>query len=123
VVDDDPDLCDMIAICLTSEGYVVSSARDGQQALAEAERFAPSMILLDLWLPRLDGRGFAARLRAGGDDTPLIVLSAADDGPTVARDIGAVAYLAKPFGLDDLLALVGRVVRESQGRQTVAVPR
>jgi two-component system response regulator MprA len=114
VVDDDADLCDMISICLSAEGYAVDSARDGRSALDEVARFAPTLILLDLWLPVLDGRHFAAQLRADGRTTPLIVVSAADDAQSVAREIGSTAFLEKPFAMDDLLGVVARVAGEAR---------
>jgi DNA-binding response OmpR family regulator len=113
VVDDDPDLCDMLTICLSAEGYAVDSARDGRSALDEVARFAPTRILLDLWLPVLDGRKFAARLRADGSITPLIVVSAAEDARSIAREIGSTAFLEKPFVMDDLLGVVARIAGSS----------
>jgi DNA-binding response OmpR family regulator len=114
VVDDDPDLCDLIAICLSTEGYSVASARDGRSALEEVARFAPTLILLDLGLPVLDGRGFAMRLRAAGKSTPLVVVSAAAEARTIAREIGSTAFLEKPFSIDELLDVVARIAGETQ---------
>jgi DNA-binding response OmpR family regulator len=111
---DDPDLCDMLTICLSAEGYTVDSARDGRWALDEVARFAPTLILLDLWLPGPDGRKFAARLRADGSTTPLIVVSAAEDARSIAREIGSTAFLKKPFAMDDLLDLVVRIAGSSR---------
>jgi DNA-binding response OmpR family regulator len=117
VVDDDPDLCDLLAMCLGAEGYAVQTARDGLAALAEVERFAPTLILLDLWMPVLDGRGFATRLREAGRNIPIVVLSAADDGELAARQIGAAAFLEKPFAVGDLLAVVADVLDKSPGAE------
>jgi two-component system, OmpR family, response regulator len=113
VVDDDPLLRQVIRLALEEEGLSVETAADGRQALAQASRCRPRLVILDMGLPLLDGARVAAELRTlYGDGLPLLVISA--DGHVVekARRVGARAHLAKPFELDELTATVHRMLGE-----------
>ena len=113
VVDDDPRMRHVIRSTLEEEGLAVETAADGPQALAQATRIRPRLVILDMGLPLLDGAGLAGELRAiYGDSLPFVVISA--DGHVVekARRVGARAYLAKPFELDELAAAVRQVLGE-----------
>ncbi len=107
VVDDDARIRQALEALLVDEGYAVAMAADGQQALAVARDGAPALVLLDMTLPILDGFQVAAKLRADhGSDVPIVVMSADGHVAEKARLVHAVAYLRKPFRLDDLVALV-----------------
>jgi DNA-binding response OmpR family regulator len=111
VAEDDPQLRRVMQMALEEEGLVVETAADGRQALAQATRRRPRLVILDMGLPLLDGAGLAAELRAiYGDSVPFLVITA--DGQVVekARRVGARAYLAKPFELDELSAAVQQVL-------------
>ncbi|HET8542463.1 MAG TPA: response regulator [Anaeromyxobacter sp.] len=110
VVDDDPDILDAICDILDAEGYRVSRARHGQEALEQVERELPAIILLDLMMPVMDGVAFAQALRKrpAATDVPIVVISA-DGNPQRATAVGAVGYLAKPFDIDALLAQVAGI--------------
>jgi CheY-like chemotaxis protein len=110
VVDDDPDILDAICDILDAEGYRVSRARHGQEALEQVEQELPDVILLDLMMPVMDGVAFsqALRKRPLGSDVPIVVISA-DGNPQRATAVGAVGYLAKPFDIDALLAQVAGI--------------
>jgi CheY-like chemotaxis protein len=114
VVDDDAAVRQLLIGLLTEEGYRVLDAPDGAAALARVQVTAPSLILLDMRMPVLDGWEFARRYRAGpGPHAPIICVTAAVDAGAVAArgaQIGAVASLSKPFDLDELLAVVRRHV-------------
>jgi CheY-like chemotaxis protein len=107
VVDDDPDILDAICDILESEGYRVSRARHGVEALQRVESERPSIILLDLMMPVMDGLTFAQHLRERplGRTIPIVVISA-EGNPQRAAAVGAQGYLAKPFDIDALLAQV-----------------
>jgi DNA-binding response OmpR family regulator len=107
VVDDDAEMRHVIRVALEEEGLAVETAANGRQALDQATRRRPRLVILDMGLPVLDGAGLAAELQAiYGDGVPLLVITA--DGHVVekARRVGARAYLAKPFELDALSAAV-----------------
>ena len=106
VVDDDPDILDAICDILGGEGYRVARARHGLEALARLEQERPSVILLDLMMPVMDGLAFAQVLRSREDGAIPIVVISADGNPQKAAAVGARGFLAKPFDIDALLAQV-----------------
>jgi CheY-like chemotaxis protein len=107
VVDDDPDILEAICDILEAEGYRVSRARHGVEALERVDVERPDLILLDLMMPVMDGVAFAhaLRKRPSDRDIPIVVISA-DGNPQRAAAVGAAAYLAKPFDIDALLSQV-----------------
>jgi two-component system response regulator MprA len=117
VVDDDPAIRRALERALSAGGYGVALAEDGEQAL---ERVAfepePDVILLDLGLPDVDGVKIVERLRADGNEIPILVLTArqALTDRVAGLDAGADDYLAKPFELDELLARVRALTRRSR---------
>ena len=112
VVDDDAAIRRVVAAVLADEGYTVAEAPDGGAALARARAAPPRLILLDMRMPGMDGWEFARRYRRRpGPHAPIICVTAAVDAAARGAQIGAVAALAKPFDLDELVALVGRHAR------------
>jgi two-component system, OmpR family, response regulator MprA len=113
VVDDDPPLRRMLARTLTAEGFSVSVAADGGSALAEAERAAPDVIVLDVAMPGLDGMSVARRLRSKGNATPILMLTARDAVPdrVAGLEAGADDYLVKPFAVQELIARLRALTR------------
>jgi DNA-binding response OmpR family regulator len=110
VVDDDPGILDAVAELLRIEGYDVETAANGADALEAIARSRPALVLLDMRMPVLDGWGVARMLAARGIRVPILVMTAARDGASWASEIGADGYLAKPFGIGDLLDAVQRGV-------------
>jgi CheY-like chemotaxis protein len=108
VVDDDPDILEALSEILEAEGFAVRRARNGQEALERLEEGTPSLILLDLMMPVMDGWEFAQKLRQRPEakGVPLVVLSADRNVEAKSKEIGSVGHLAKPFELDDLLRMV-----------------
>jgi CheY-like chemotaxis protein len=115
VVDDDTSILDTVSSILAGEGYDVVSASSGQEALDAVTRKRPLLILLDMRMPVMDGWAVARALRGQGISVPIIVMTAAESAQRWADEVGAEGYLAKPFGLDELLATVERY-RGSGGR-------
>ena len=108
VVDDDDLIRESISDILDLEGYPVETAANGAEALAAVERSRPSLVLLDMRMPIMDGWGFAGALGQRGIDLPIIVITAAQSAETWATEVGDQAFLSKPFELDDLLDAVER---------------
>ena len=108
VVEDDTSILEMVLQILRSEGYPVVGAKNGAEGLAEVDRHAPSLILLDMRMPRMDGWEFAAALRARGIASPVVVMTAADNAKRWADEVGADGYVVKPFEFLELLASVAR---------------
>ncbi len=109
VIDDDEGLQTLFRKCLKLRGYEVSIAGNGQEGLDQVAREKPDLILLDLMMPVMDGIQFARAFhsRYGNDHIPIIVVSAADDVTRHAQEIEADGMLQKPFGINELLDLVG----------------
>jgi two-component system KDP operon response regulator KdpE len=116
VVDDEPQILRALRINLRVRHYDVSVAANGEQALAEAARHPPDVVILDLGLPDLDGVEVIQGLR-GWTSAPIIVLSGRADSTdkVEALDAGADDYVTKPFGMEELLARIRAV-----GRRTAA---
>lgn len=111
VVDDDDQIRQMTSCVLELDGYEVVTAANGLAALGRLQRRPPSVILLDMMMPVMDGWRFSEAYRAlPGPHAPIVVLTAAPDPAACAAEIGAAGYLAKPFEVDELLASVDRLV-------------
>lgn len=108
VVDDDTSILFMVRELLELEGYGVTTAANGEEALARIEEDPPALVLLDMRMPRLDGWGVAAALKQRGISVPVVVVTAAESARRWSEEIGASGYVAKPFDVDDLLDAVER---------------
>jgi len=108
IVDDDPAILAAIADVLRMDGYPVETAANGAVALERMERTMPSLILLDMRMPVLDGWGFAREMRRRGSHPAVVVMTAAHDAAVWAREIAADGFLPKPFEIRELLAVVER---------------
>lgn len=115
VVDDEPQVRQVIAGYLETEGFTVRSAATGTEALAEIAKKRPDLIVLDLMLPEIDGLTVLRRLRAGGDRVPVIVLSARgqESERVVGLELGADDYVSKPASPREVLARVRAVLRRT----------
>ena len=116
VVDDDPDILQTLALCLSTEGYRVVMASNGKEALDLLGKEKPACILLDLMMPVMDGWQFVAEIEGRGmRQAPLLILSADRSVQGHAMKLRADAYLAKPFDLDDLLGKVHQLTGGPNG--------
>lgn len=108
VVDDDPSILDTVSSILAGEGYEVMSAAGGAEALTLTHSWHPTLVLLDMRMPLMDGWAVARALHESGSRVPIIVMTAAENARRWADEIGAAGHLAKPFALDDLIECVER---------------
>jgi two-component system response regulator MprA len=115
VVDDEPALRESLRRTLGLEGYEVQLAADGREALAALAAAAPDAIVLDVLMPEPDGLEVCRRLRALGDRTPVLMLTAraAVADRVQGLDAGADDYLVKPFALEELLARLRAILRRA----------
>jgi two-component system OmpR family response regulator len=122
VVDDEPNIRELLSASLRYAGFEVATAADGQQALALADSFRPDLLVLDVMMPGLDGFGVVRRLRQSGRHTPVLFLTARDaaEDKVSGLTLGGDDYVTKPFSLDEVLARIRAVLRRSAGAQQIA---
>lgn len=113
IVDDESRVTNALRRTLAYEGYHVSTAMDGESALALVRTKPPDLVILDLMLPGIDGLEVCRRLRAAGDEITVLILTARDTiaDRVTGLEIGADDYLVKPFALEELLARVKALLR------------
>ncbi len=121
VVDDEPQITRVLRTVLTSQGYQVQTAAEGEAALSNFADFHPELVITDLYMPHMDGIELCRRIRAIST-VPIIVLSVKGEERTKveALDCGADDYVTKPFGIDELLARVRAALRRGGGEADVA---
>ncbi|WP_137702822.1 response regulator transcription factor [Marimonas lutisalis] len=117
IIDDDPQIRDVLRIALKQAGFSTREAGDGPEGLAKALNGQDDLIVLDIGLPGMDGLELCRRLRAE-KDTPVIFLTARDDevDRIVGLELGGDDYVAKPFSPRELVARVRAVLKRSQGQ-------
>jgi two-component system response regulator MprA len=113
VVDDDRAVRESLRRSLAFNGYQVDLAADGKSALEAVEQRRPDAMVLDVMMPRVDGLEVCRRMRAAGDELPILVLTARDavSDRVAGLDAGADDYLPKPFALEELLARLRALLR------------
>jgi two-component system, OmpR family, response regulator len=117
VVDDEPSIADLVATALRFEGFEVTTASTGNEALEAVEATRPDLVVLDVMLPDVDGFEVARRLAATGKSVPVLFLTARDatDDKVLGLNVGGDDYVTKPFSLAELVARVHAVLRRSHG--------
>ena len=115
VVEDEQDLNRILAKTLKAEGYSVDSCFDGVEALDYLEGAEYDAVVLDVMMPRMDGFSVLAQMRADGNETPVLFLTAKDSVPDRVHglDAGADDYLAKPFGMMEMVSRIRAVLRRT----------
>jgi two-component system OmpR family response regulator len=115
VVDDEPNIADVVSMALRHQGFAVQTAGDGQAALRAADSFRPHLIVLDIMLPDMEGFEVARRLGERRAEIPIIFLTARDSTRDKVRGLtsGGDDYMTKPFSLEELLARVRNVLRRA----------
>ena len=121
IVEDEPDIVTMLEYNLKKEGFRVTSASDGQEALRRAEREHPDIIILDLMLPEIDGLEVCKTLKQSSNtaDIPIIMLTAKaqETDKIVGLELGADDYITKPFSIRELTARVKAVLRRARDKE------
>ena len=117
IVDDDQNICELLRLYLAKEGYQPIIATDGEAAVAAFESQKPSLVLLDVMMPKMDGWEVCRRIRAAGD-TPVIMLTAKGEtfDKVLGLELGADDYVVKPFDAKEVVARVKAVLRRTQGK-------
>jgi len=115
VVDDEPNIRELVQVALKFHGCDVTTAASGREALRQADATRPDLIVLDVMMPDMDGFEVCRRLRAGGNEVPVIFLTARDTPSDTVTGlvIGGDDYVTKPFSVEALVARVRAVLRRT----------
>lgn len=121
IVDDEPSITEFVSYAMQKEGYLTEIASDGEEALRKIEQQHFDLFILDIMLPGIDGYELCHRIRAKMS-TPILFLSARDTelNKVVGLELGADDYLAKPFGVRELLARTRALLRRTQGNDMIS---
>ncbi|WP_374348160.1 two-component system response regulator OmpR [Chitinimonas sp.] len=124
LIDDDARLRELVQRYLTEQGYSVEAFEDGSRLETRLQRNRPHLVLLDLMLPGEDGLSICRRLRAQGDQIPIIMLTARGDDidRIIGLEMGADDYLPKPFNPRELLARIVAVLRRQKEPSALSAP-
>jgi two-component system OmpR family response regulator len=115
VVDDEPNIVDVIAMALRYQGFEVAEAGTGAEALSQVRAFRPHLVVLDVMLPDMEGFDVAERLGSQRTDVPIIFLTARDSTEDKVRGLttGGDDYVTKPFSLEELVARIRTILRRT----------
>ena len=122
VVDDDPNICELLRLYLEKEGYTVEIVNDGMAAVEAFQSAQPDLVLLDIMLPRLDGWQVCREIRRFSDK-PIIMLTAKGEtfDKVLGLELGADDYVVKPFEAKEVIARVKAVLRRTANSNTEQV--
>src|SRR5436190_14442753 len=122
VVDDEPQITRVLKTVLSSQGYQVRTAAEGESALSNFKEWSPELVITDLYMPHMDGIELCRRIREVST-VPIIVLSVKGEekSKVEALDSGADDYVTKPFGIDELMARVRAALRRGGAGATEVV--
>ncbi|HSP38963.1 MAG TPA: response regulator transcription factor [Frankiaceae bacterium] len=117
VVDDEPNIVELLSVSLRYAGFEVATATSGLAAVTEARRFRPELIVLDVMMPDMDGFSVVRRLRGEGLRVPIVFLTARDatEDKITGLTLGGDDYVTKPFSLEEVLARIRAVLRRTGG--------
>jgi two-component system OmpR family response regulator len=118
VVDDEPNILELLATSLRFAGFEVVTATDGRDALAEARRYRPDLVVLDVMMPDMDGFTVVRRMRGEGSTAPVLFLTARDatEDKVTGLTVGGDDYVTKPFSLEEIVARIRAVLRRTSSR-------
>src|SRR5579864_7787411 len=125
VVEDEPNILELLSASLRYAGFDVLTATGGSEAVQAAQRHRPDLLVLDVMLPDMDGFDVVRRLRGGGDHIPVVFLTARDATEDKIRGLtlGGDDYVTKPFSLEEVIARIRAVLRRTRGDGAEVTPR
>jgi two-component system OmpR family response regulator len=122
IVDDEPNIRDLLSTSLRFAGFEIQTAANGAQAVAAVAELEPDIILLDVMLPDMNGFSITKKLRAQGIEAPILFLTARDEteDKITGLTVGGDDYLTKPFSLDEVVARIHAILRRTKQAETEA---
>lgn len=123
VVDDEPNIRDLLSASLRFQGHQVLTAANGNEAINKIVDNQPDVVLLDVMLPDISGFGVTKKIRSLGIDVPILFLTARDDteDKVTGLTVGGDDYVTKPFSLDEIIARINAIMRRTGKDQTKSV--
>jgi two-component system, OmpR family, response regulator len=123
VVDDEPNILELLATSLRFAGFEVATATNGREALTEARRLRPDLVVLDVMMPDMDGFSVVRRMRGEGTTAPVLFLTARDatEDKVTGLTVGGDDYVTKPFSLEEIVARIRAVLRRTSGKPGAGV--
>src|SRR5262249_34545947 len=114
IADDTPDIAQVVKVLVENYGYRAVTVEDGRQAVLKAVELKPDLIFLDVMMPELHGIEALTEIKKKCPDIPVVMLSVVNDTQTTAnaKRLGAFAYITKPFRIEDLVAVIERVLQD-----------
>jgi two-component system OmpR family response regulator len=124
VVDDEPNILELLSASLRFAGFEVATATNGDEAMTAARRNRPDLVILDVMMPGTDGFAVLRRLRGEGSRVPVLFLTARDatEDKIIGLTLGGDDYVTKPFSLEEVLARIRAVLRRANGDGAVPAP-
>ncbi len=124
VVDDEPNILELLSVSLRFAGFEVATATNGADALNRVREFDPDLLVLDVMMPGLDGFAVASTLRGKGDQVPVLFLTAKDatEDRVQGLTIGGDDYVTKPFSLEEVVARIRSILRRTSGATAAPEP-
>ena len=124
-MDDEPNIRELLSTSLRFAGFEVHTAANGQEALRQAEKVRPDLLVLDVMMPDLDGFAVTRRLRDRGRDIPVLFLTAKDDvaDRVTGLTVGGDDYVTKPFSLEEVVARIRAILRRTGAGADAAAGR
>lgn len=118
IADDNPDITDVLSSYINKEGYEAIVAADGEEALEKFEKYAPSLVLLDVMMPKMDGYEVCRKIRERSDVPVILVTARGEDFERImGLDIGADDYIVKPFSPSEVMARVRAIMRRANRKE------
>ncbi len=119
VVDDEPNIVELMSASLRYAGFEVATASSGTEAISVAASFRPDLVLLDVMMPGMDGFSVVRRLRGDGEQVPVLFLTARDgtEDKVTGLTVGGDDYVTKPFSLEEVIARIRSVLRRTRGER------
>jgi len=113
IVEDDPDICELIETVLTGQNFKVKIFADGKKIEAEIKKQKPNLIIMDLWMPGFDGAKITKTLKSKSNTKkiPIILVSAKNSLEKIAKQAQADSFLAKPFNIRDLIDIIKKFIK------------
>jgi len=113
VCDDDEAILDVVTDILKDEGYEVHSFNDCSQIAQIVKDFTPDLIILDIWMPKVNVKDTVGALKANASskNIPVLLISALNEGETISKELKVSGFIRKPFNVEDLISVVKKKIR------------